>query len=61
MTFPKLDLEMSYISQNNRFLKFAMFPLNEHVPPKLLLFLKKELTRSYLQISYYLTIIKYPV
>ena len=32
---------MIYISQNNRFLKFVMFSLNEHVAPSLLLFLKK--------------------
>ena len=34
---------MIYISQNNIFLKFVMFSLNEHVAPNLLLFLKKEL------------------
>ena len=51
---------MIYISQNNRFLEFVMFSLNEHVAPKLLLFQKKELTCSYLLISYDLPIVKYP-
>ena len=45
---------MIYISQNNKFLKFTMFSLNVHVAPNLLLFLKEELTRSYLLILYYL-------
>ena len=41
-------------------IKLVMFPLNEHVARKLLSFLKKELTCSCLQISYYLPIVKQP-
>ena len=51
---------MIYISQYNRFLEFVMFSLNEHVATELLLFFKKEVTCSYLLISYYLPIEKYP-
>ena len=60
IAFSRLDLKMIYISQNNIFLKFFMFSLNDHVTPKLFLFLEKELACSYLQISYYLPIVKYP-
>ena len=59
ITFSRLDLKRICISQNKRLLKFVMFSLNEHVAPKLLSFLKKELTCSYLLISYYLPTVKY--
>ena len=57
---------LSYRNQSNQWSGFYMITasvtkgLNEHVAPKLLLFLKKELTCSYILIPYYLTIVKYP-
>ena len=57
---------LSYRNQSNQWSGFYMITasvtkgLNEHVAPKLLLFLKEELTCSYILIPYYLTIVKYP-
>ena len=57
---------LSYRNQSNQWTGSYMITasvmkgLNEHVAPKLLLFLKKELTCSYVLIPYYLTIVKYP-
>ena len=62
LLFPNLQdrLKMIYGSRYNRFSKFVMFSLNEHIAPKLLVFLKKELTCSYLQINIKIPLIKIP-